>query len=218
MGGEGKKTKHKLCLILSLPCFVGHKPQAIVAAIEKMADSVPRGLDTFEDVLGFLTSLRDGTDSPDVFYLGQIPGFEGRFAARLDSLHTIQMPGEAEQEAFRIAKRIGHLHPDFVRDLHTRIFRAFATLGFDDECWMSTQDLHWLVSRGRTEQAQAQANAEAARTALTAADAQGYRNANEKQKLEAELAKAQADLARIQAVVQPYEVEQQRRQTPLPME
>jgi hypothetical protein len=28
----------------------------------------------------------------------------------------------------------------FVRDLHTRIFRAFATLGFDDHGWMSTQD------------------------------------------------------------------------------
>jgi hypothetical protein len=27
-----------------------------------------------------------------VFYLGQVPGFEGRFGARLDSLHTIQIP------------------------------------------------------------------------------------------------------------------------------
>ena len=91
-GGEQKKMTHQLCLILSRPCVVGHKANAIVAAIEKMADNVPRDVKAFEDIIDFLTSLQRGADSPDVFYLGQIQGFEGRFAARLDSLHTIQIP------------------------------------------------------------------------------------------------------------------------------
>jgi hypothetical protein len=91
-GGEYQKTSHKLCLVISRPCVVGHKPNAVVAAIEKMKDNVPDDVKTFKDILDFLTDLRDGTGSPDVFYLGQVPGFEGRFGARLDSLHTIQIP------------------------------------------------------------------------------------------------------------------------------
>src|SRR5947209_7123743 len=84
-GGEYKKTSHRLCLVISRPCVVGHKPNAVVAAVEKMEDNVPRDVETFKDILDFLTDLRDAPDSPDVFYLGQVPGFDGRFGARLDS-------------------------------------------------------------------------------------------------------------------------------------
>lgn len=213
-GGEARKTAHKLCLIISRPCVVGHKPNAIVAAIEKMADNVPRDVETFDDILGFLTDLRDGTDSPDVFYLGQVPGFDGRFGARLDSLHTIHIPPEPELSAFTDAKRIGHLHNDFARDLHTRIFRAFATLGFDDQRWMSTQDLNWLLSRGRRELLDAQAAVETARTALLAAEAQGFRHPNDQQKLERAVTDALAALDRLRPTVTPYEEELTRRQPP----
>jgi len=174
---------------------VGHKPNAVVAAVEKMPDNVPREVETFADILDFLADLRDGTDAPDVFYLGQVPGFEGRFGARLDSVHTIQIPPLAEQRAFTDQKRIGRLHSDFVRDLHTRIFRAFTTLGFDDHRWMSTADLKWVVARGKQEMLDAESAVQKARAGLLAAQAQGFRNEGEKKQLEKAITDAQAKLA-----------------------
>lgn len=206
-GGEPKRTTHKLCLVISRPCVVGHKPNALVAAIEKMADNVPGDVKTFADVRDFLTDLRDGSDSPDVFYLGQVPGFDGRFAARLDSLHTVQIPEEANQRNFTDQKRIGRLNEDFVRDLHVRLFRAFGTLGFDDHRWMSTQDLGWLVARGRQEIHEARAALEDARTQLLGAEARGFRHSSEKQKLEAVVASAEKTLADLTGQVAPYETE-----------
>jgi hypothetical protein len=188
-----------------------HKSNAVVAAIEKMADNVPRDVETFEDILGFLTDLRDGTDSPDVFYLGQIPDFDGRFGARLDSLHTIQIPPAAEQRAFTDQKRVGRLHPDFCRDLHARIFRAFATLGFDDHCWLSTPDLRWLVSRGRQELHDAESALERAETALHAAQVQGFRNEKEKSQLEGTVSDAQTKLNAATTRLVPYKTELEKR-------
>ena len=122
-GGEHQRTSHKLCVLISRPCVIGHKPTAVVAAIEKMADNVPRDVETFDDILDFLTDLRDVPDAPDVFYLGQIPGFAGRFGARLDSLHTVQVPkDEAAMRQFIDQKRIGRLNSNFARDFHTRVF------------------------------------------------------------------------------------------------
>jgi len=217
-GGDHKATGHKLCLIASRPCAVGHKPNAIVAAVEKMADKVPREVVTFDDILDFLTDLRDGTDSPDIFYLGQIPGFDGRYAARLDSLHTIQIPPENEQRAFTDQKRIGRLHTDFVRDFHTRIFRAFATLGFDDDCWMSTVDLGRMVTQGKSEVLGAQTAVEAANAALRGAEAQGFRNDGERRKLEKAVTDAQAKLDELTEKVAPYKAELEYRASPLSKE
>lgn len=207
LGGEQKGTKHKLCLIISRPCVVGHKPNAIVAAIEKMADNVPREVKAFEDIVDFLTTLRGGADSPDVFYLGQIPGFDGRFGARLDSLHTVQIPPANEQGAFTDEKRVGRLHGDFVRDLHTRIFQAFAVLGFDDDRWMSTQDLKWAVAQGEKDLLEAKAVVQTARTALLAGEAQGFQSLSAKQALEANITAAQAKLDQLRPRVEPYEIE-----------
>jgi hypothetical protein len=77
----------------SLDRFVAaHKKHVIVAAVAKFPDNVPRNIDTFHNVLDFLTGIRDGGSSPDVFYLGQLPGRTGRYCARLDSFHTIEIP------------------------------------------------------------------------------------------------------------------------------
>lgn len=214
-GGAALKTTHKLCLLVSRPCVVGHKPHAIVSAVERFADRVPREVETFDDIRDFLTDLRDGTDAPDVFYLGQLPGYEGRFGARLDSLHTIQLPeGEEALRQFARDKRIGRLNIDFARDLHLRIFRAFASLGFDDHRWMSTEDLRWLVSRGRSETTSAEAALREAETALHAAQAQGFKNPNERQHLERAVADAQAALVRLRFQLAPYEAELTARSSP----
>src|SRR5271170_3124757 len=89
-GGHALLVKSDLCLVLSRPCVAAHKKHVVVAAIAKYPDAVPKGIDSFDKVLDFLTSARDGISSPDVFYLGQFPGRIGRFCARLDALHTIE--------------------------------------------------------------------------------------------------------------------------------
>jgi hypothetical protein len=132
-GGEPARSPAKLCLVLSRPCVAAHKKQVVVAAIEKFPDNTPKGLDSFDKVLDFLTGLRDGGSSPDLFYLGQLPERTGRFCGRLDALFTIDVPADAQtRKAFLGERRLATLHPDFARDLHLRLFNAFASLGFDD--------------------------------------------------------------------------------------
>jgi len=210
-GGDHKQTNNKLCLVISRPCVAIHKSTTIVAAIEKMQDSTPRDVVTFDDILAFLTDMRDGADSPDHFYLGQIPGFEGRYSARLDSLHTIQIPPENEQRAFTDKKRVGRLHIDFARDFHVRMFRAFATLGFDDARWMSTDDLGWMVARGNSEVLDAQAAVEKANTALFAARARAFKNEHESRQLEKAVTDAKTKLTELVEKVSPHKAELEKR-------
>src|SRR5262249_28021750 len=141
-GGQAAVTRFDLCLVLSRPCVAAHKKHVVVAGVAKYPDAVPKGIDSFDKVLDFLTGARDGGGSPDVFYLGQLPGLAGRFCARLDSLHTIEVPEGAEQRVrFLAARRLATLQPDFARDLHLRVLNAFANLGFDDYRWPATEDL-----------------------------------------------------------------------------
>jgi len=153
-----KKAKH--ALVISRPCVLGHKPSMIVAAVERLPDATPASIDTLSKAKDFLTKLRDGDESPDVFYLGHFPDFptEGRYAARFDSLHTLQIPHvPSAREAFIAKHRKYTLHADFCRDLHVRIFQAFAKLGFDDDQWYGTEDLKFLIQMGEAEIAGIQA-------------------------------------------------------------
>jgi hypothetical protein len=56
-----------LCLVLSRPCVAAHKRHVVVAGIAKYPDSVPKAIDSFDKVLDFLTGVRDGGSSTDVF-------------------------------------------------------------------------------------------------------------------------------------------------------
>ncbi len=213
--GPARKAPHKMCMVVSRPCVVGHKPNVVVAAVEKMADSVPRDVETFDEILRFLKRLRDAPDSPDIYYLGQIPGFEGRFAARLDSLHTVELPQDAPgQESAIASRRVARLNDDFLRDLHTRLFRAFSTLGFDDHRWMSTPDLRWLVTRGRQEMHDARSAVEGARTALASAQARGFRNDGERKQLEKAVTDAQKKLDDLTPALALFEAELASREPP----
>jgi hypothetical protein len=132
-----------------------------------------RILDSFDKVLKFLIAVRDGALTPDLFYLGQIPNEKGRFCARFDSIHTVEIPtGEIERSEFVQSHRVGRLQIDFARDLHLCFLRAFASLGFDDHRWLAAADLNWLVQQGRTDIA----------------------------RIEAELSEVQAELAKQRAV------------------
>jgi hypothetical protein len=143
-----QKIQGRYCLVLTRPCGVSHKDSIVVAAIEKYKPSIPSDIKSMQDVVDFLTELRDGTDSPDKFYLGELPGEKGRFCAVFDSLHTFKLPNDRSSI---VAQRIGRLSAAFARDLHLRLHRAYASLGFDDIAWFSTEDLDWIVNKGREE-------------------------------------------------------------------
>ena len=154
--------------------MIEHKNTVVVATVQRLKDNPPRDANTFPTVLSFLLSLRDGLESPDVFYLGQLPGLSGRFAARFDMLHTIQLPASGpERQSFVDARRIAVLHVDFVRDLHVRLFRAVATLGFDDHGWLSDSDLDWLVESGKADLLKAQSKVQELRVKRSSQQAQG---------------------------------------------
>jgi hypothetical protein len=191
--GTAAKSPRSLCVILSRPCVIEHKNAVIVAGGDKLPDSTLRDADTFKRILSFVTNLRDGTSSPDVFYLGQLPGLSGRYAAQFDDLHTIQVPPAGpERVAFADAKRIGRLSADFARDLQLRLFRAVASLGFDDHGWLSDSDSRWLVHSGQTDLLKARAAAQELRAKRSGQEAQGARfDERELQKAERE----ESDLA-----------------------
>src|SRR5262249_32576213 len=137
------------CMVLSRPCAAVHKAHVIVAAVQQFKSNQPKGVDDFDKLLSFMTGIRDGRTAPDTFYLGQLPGHTGRHAARFDSLHTIEIPDKPEEiQSFLKKCRIASLNLEFCRDLHVRIFNAFASLGFDDYGWFSTVDLKALVDQG----------------------------------------------------------------------
>jgi hypothetical protein len=206
-GGVAAAATFELCLVLSRPCVAAHKKYLVVAGVAKYPDSVPKGLDNFNKVLDFLSSARDGLGSPDVFYLGQLPLRSGRYCARFDALHTIDIPDDPEGRArFLSARRIATLSPDFARDLHLRLFASFASLGFHDIAWLSTEDLHWLVTQGRADLTAAE------QATLQQQALQASRAAEGTQFRDADLVNAQRRLEQLRQQVTPYEEELARRQ------
>lgn len=207
-GGQPADVRTKLCLVLSRPCVAQHKRHVTVAAIERYKGNVPGDIKTFDDILGFLVDTRDGVESPDVFYLGEIPAEKGRFCARLDSVHSMEVPGDPLlRQQFLTDCRVGRLHIDFARDLHARIFRAFASLGFDDLRWFATPDLEWLVGRGRAELAETEQDLHQKQTVKAQKGFEG------KEYPPKEIEKAEAALAELRAKLAPYEEELRRRQS-----
>jgi hypothetical protein len=204
--GVPQKLPHSMCLVLSRPCGIEHKESVIVASVARLKDDVPRQLDNFAKVQSFLTGLRDGLTSPDIFYLGQLPGLTGRYGARFDNLHVIQLPLDGpDRKAFVASKRVAGLHADFTRDLHVRLFRAVASLGFDDDGWLSDADLDWLLNRGRTDLMAAQATTQELITQRASQKAKGGQF-DEKQLLASETTEQS-----ISAALLPYEKEHERR-------
>jgi hypothetical protein len=202
---------HKVayCLVMSRPCVALNKERVVVAAVERTKER-PQ-LKTFNEAGTYFENLRDGKSRPDMFYLGQLPNETGSFSARLDSLHTIELPTGAARQPFVSAARVARLDAAFARDLHQRLFRAFASLGFDDHSWYSTDDLQVLVAlgvaaRGALESAYQTANA----AALTGAS-QAYNNPKEKQGLESAAASAKKALDTLDAELAPLRAELNRR-------
>ena len=181
-------------MVISRPCGIAHKDDLLVAEIVKYDQSVPKGVESFEHALDFLRAQRDGIGSPDRFYLGEIPGKDGRFVARLDSLFTVSVKDKSKLLGFRIAG----LNSDFQRDLHLRVFNAIASLGFDDVEWLPTSDLEFLKTIGEGELANLR-NLEATEKSNKAKQDFGANKFDEKK-----LANLERDIAKLEASMAPY--------------
>ncbi len=206
-GGEFKKSPFKFCLVLSRPCALEHRLKVVVAGVTKFPDIVPKDADTFKKVKDLLEYMRDGGESPDIFYVGQLPEREGRFCARLDAIFTIQVPSAPDQRSQFLKKRIGSLNSDFVRDLHIRLFTAFARLGFQDVSWLSDQDLTWLVQTGEADILKAQAEL------ATAKADQGKLSSAGKQSEQGKIETLEGKVLSLENTVRPYSDEHSRRES-----
>jgi len=180
-GGSHYRVKSPLCMVISRPCAAIHRPQILVAEIEKIQAPLPKDLNTLEKVRRALEELRDGLGSPDRFYLGQeIPSFsvQGRFFARLDSMHTVKVPSSGKLAEFLRIHRTATLAEEFRRDLHRRIFSSVATLGFDDHGWYPSQDLEWVIAVGKKElsEIEAQISAKEAEMKKNVASGDSHKN------------------------------------------
>ena len=202
-GGASKKTDHTLCLVLSRPCVGEHKDRLIISAVEKYKNTPPE-FEDFNEVQEFYKQIRDGHAKLDLFYLGQVPEFTGSFCARLDSLHTIRVPADGPDKAALLARRIGTLHIDFARDLHVRIFRAFASLGFDDHQWFPVEDLRTVVMLAERDEARINADLLAVQVKLQAGTSQAFSHDSERKKLETSEADLRKKLEKIQKEAKPY--------------
>jgi hypothetical protein len=211
--GEPEKTDHTLCLIVSRPCNVLHKRKIIVSPIEKYSNNVPENFQSFDAACEFFTNIRDGVDSPDLFYLGQLPGRDGAFCARLDALHTIELPQKGpDRDAFERQRRVATLSLDFCRDLHLRILRAFASLGFDDYKWFALKDLKMVATVGTRDVKEAERQALEIQAKLQSGEAQGFKNESDKPKWEKSYKKAEKELRKLREKLAPYLAELEKRE------
>jgi len=214
-GGPARRLPNCFSLVISRPCVVAHKKTILVCAIEKFTDGVPEEAKTLEERCAFLTELRDGSGSPDRFYLGHLPNEKtGRFYARLDSLHTIMLPEADNLVALLKKHRVARLSVDFSRDLHIRVFTAVASLGFDDHGWYSTEDLNWVVASGLVALQELTLDLSKKEAALAGFVAQGFKNPQQQANLEAEVQRVREKISAMKGILAPYEAESAKRKSP----
>jgi len=212
-GGQPRTVKPPVCMVLSRPCAVLHKPQIVVASIERVKGQTPKDVKSFAQVKQYLEELRDGFDSPDRFYLGHdIPTLaqSGRFFARLDSLCTIRLPDSDALARLLSSHRVATLSDEFRRDLHRRIFSAFAALGFDDCGWYSNRDLDWLIKAGEAEGCQLDSLVREKEQTIAKNRSSGMEDKNTASA--AEVRKLQSDLQSILEELKAYNEESAKRQ------
>lgn len=213
-GGSSEELAAALSIVISRPCVIHNKPQIVIAAIESRTENVPAEVQTFDKVKAYLRDLRDGLTRPDRFYLGQIPGEPpGRYYAKFDSLHTVALPIEADRTELVHRFRVAALAPEFIRDLHTRLFHAFSNLGFDDIGWYSDNDLKWLIDEGDHAIQSANSAMSELIAKKSAIEAAGTSKPKQLDSLQKGIANQQRLIAELEAEVRQLRVEMTRRTT-----
>lgn len=142
--------RREFVLVLSRPCNALRDEHVVVAPIEAAQHPDLKVAQTPGELVRVFEKIRDSEGRPDGFYLGALDGGgSARHVARLDELYTIAVPRSAEERGrFLVKHRRFRLDVEYARDLHLRVFRAFASLGFDDVGWWSDEDLDLVVRQG----------------------------------------------------------------------
>ncbi len=210
-GGQPHRGAQRHCMVISRPCVALHKPCVIVAAIEKYKGSISDDIKTIEDLVNVLSEIRDGTQHPDQFYLGQIAGETGSYCARLDLLHTVQVPPKDQLDHFLSSRRIGRLAADFARDLHVRIFAAFSRLGFSDHSWFAAGDLDHVIAVGEAELKKLQSELQSELVRKTKGEAHGFKHPSEQQTNSKKIAELKEKAEKVELRISPYKLEREQR-------
>ena len=154
--------------------------------------------------------MRDGSLSPDRFYLGPLPGTEQRLVAQLDAAATLELPEPPSLQEWLAEARVATLEGDARRALSTRIYWAFARVGFDDHEWLPDPELRAVCEAGG-------AAVNAYKTAVSNANFEllnltsGPAHANKRAELGRQTEALQRGLAKLEARVRPYAAERDRR-------
>jgi hypothetical protein len=214
-----------LCMVVSRPCVLAHKSQIVVVAVRHSDEKLPKkkkesssqeesenpssnDIQSFAEIRCYLEQLRDGDRRRDRFYLGQIPDHAaGRYYACFDSFHTCSVPPPKDLEVFLQTHRVVKLSDQFSRDLHIRLFAAFASLGFDDTTWYSTPDLEWLVHQGQAELEQEQGKLNSMKADLAKSNASGTADPGYQRGLEAQITNQTHKIEKIKTNVTPLQTE-----------
>lgn len=164
--------------------------------------------------------IRDGGGQPDQFYLGTLPEQGNkRFAASLDSIHTIQLPTiQEKREAWISSKRIARLSDDHRRHLQARFFDAIAHEGFDDFRWWCDQDLELLITASQQHLHEADAQITKIRADIQILEGSAASKPEEKklEGLRTQLRNMEQDRSKKASELEPYQQETQRRKQEAP--
>ena len=134
-------------VVVSRTCNALRDSLIVVAPVVTVNISALREIESPSDLIAAYVKIRNGDGAPDQFYIGEIAPHLKRFAVKFSELYTIEIPTEPQARASFVADhRKYRLDPSFVRDMQLRLFRAFASSGFDDEEWWSRDDLDLVCS------------------------------------------------------------------------
>jgi hypothetical protein len=202
-----------MVLVVSRNCQAMRSENVIVARVVKQSlDGLKEEAETLDDLLAFFAEVRDGDGQPDTFYLGELQsGSSDRYAAKFDRLFTIKVPEAKEERAAYLKKhRRSSLTMEFIHDLHQRLFRAFASLGFDDEGWFTDADLNLIRTFGESRLRSLDAEVATARTRLEIVKTSGG-NKKEEKDLNRTIDETENKARKVRELLAPLQSEAKRR-------
>lgn len=198
-------------IVLSRNCLAVRSATILVARLKAMKveafDELTKGELSADQLRRRLDQLRQGASSPDLLYLGTVPGHRNkvRFGVALDAIMTVVVPDEGEsRQKWVEAHRVARLCPDYRRQLHLRFFAAVGFEGFDDERSWCDDDLLLLTARARRDWQAAQMSISEVRTKIGVAEAEP--NSEKKVAgLKSELARRESEAQMLAVQVRRYE-------------
>lgn len=202
-------------MVVSRNCVAIRSKEIVVAKVfRRPLQGLMEEASGIEEMVDYFVSVRDGDGSPGSFYLGELEeGTSDRYVAKLDQLFTIEIPEAAEERrGYAEAHRRYTLTEDFAADLHQRLFRAYASMGFDDDRWWSDEDLRLIISRGRALLDGATSQVTLKQSELEIATATGAGDSKKAKAPKQECDDLDARAKKIRKQLAPLEAEQHRRE------